>query len=186
MAKVGRTWSRLTVRVTPVPMLPAASVAVGVIVFVPGTRGMFAVQVVPETKTALPLAPPPSALDHPTLTTPEALAPGSEALKVTATGVEFRMFGDVGFVIDTVGAVRSTLTVMVFVAMFPTLSVAVTVITWGPETTLIADAEVQLPPTMLAGPLVEFPAFGQVTEVMVAPRLADTVPLRVTWEPLVL
>ena len=102
IATVGGVVSRVTVRIAGADTLPATSVDVTVMTFVPIARGTEAVQeVVP---VAVPV-PPVSALDHWTEATPRL----SEALPPRRSGPVFvkKVERAVGAVIETLGGVAS-------------------------------------------------------------------------------
>src|SRR5579862_2095540 len=142
MVRVGPVRSRLKTSGVPFVTFPAPSVQMGVMVFVPGTKGTLAVQVGAETSVADPVAPPPSALLHVTVETFEP--PASVALKVTRMGVVWPIFGLVGLVMETAGGVWSQTTVSDWVAVLPAVSVTLTVITWVP-TARFTPVMVQVP-----------------------------------------
>src|SRR5262245_28771526 len=124
MVTEGTTASKVT-SIVAVPVLPAASLAVTMIVLMPLVRGTDADH--GEVPVALP-APPVARLVQDTPERPES--PRSAAVPPSTIGARFVVQAPdpVGALIVTVGAWASRVTVMTSVLVPPALSVAVMVI----------------------------------------------------------
>jgi hypothetical protein len=170
---VGATESSVTTSVS-VEVLPAVSDAVTVIVFVPATSGTDAVH------DAVPVAAPkvaPSTLTQVTEPTPTL----SVAVPPMVRGEELvtNVFPDVGVPNVIEGGTESCRTVIVSIAVFPELSVAVTVIRLSPAARVMAGVVQEAVP--VAAPLRPFAAFAQDTEA--TETLSVDVPPRITDAP---